>query len=700
MKKLFLSTLLLVLPLLASAYDFEAKNADDVTIYYNIINEGTELEVTNESYGSYSGEVNIPKVVYHNGNPLPVTSIGTSAFYNCTGLTSLTIPNSVTTIGNYAFEYCTGLTSVTIPNSVTTIGNGAFEYCTSLTSVTIPNSVTSIGGSAFSGCSGLTSVHITDLAAWCKIAFSYSESNPLYYAQHLFLNDEEIKDLVIPNSVTSIGNYTFYNCSGLTSVTIPNSVTTIGKWVFYDCTSLTSMTIGNSVTTIGDWAFNGCSGLTSVTIPNSVTTIGEGAFGSCRGLTSVHITDLEAWCKIVFSDSGSNPLYYSHHIFLNGEEIKDLVIPNSITSIGNFVFFECFGLTSVTIPNSVTSIGDRAFYDCRSLTSLTIPNSVTTIGDRSFYYCASLTSVTIPNSVTTIGDRAFGSCGGLTSVTIPNSVTTIGEGAFGSCTSLTSVTIPNSVTSIGKQAFYYCTNLTSVTLGNSITSIGIKAFYECNSLTSVISEMDNPCSIDEFCFDEDVFNNATLYIPEGTTESYQSTDYWNKFSSVEEGEPILETCATPTISYANKKLTFSCETEGVEYHYTITDTDIKSDVAGSIDLSATYEISVYATKSGYARSDVATATLVWANATLSGGEPIVTEAYAPTERIPVLISSRDGFLTVKSELEGQSVAVYSLDGKALWSAKVKGGQSTVATNQPKGTIVVVKVGDRSVKMKM
>ena len=205
----------------------------------------------------------ISKLTY-NGNTYVVLEIAKKAFSGCTALTSITIPNSVTSIGDYAFANCSGLTSVTIGNSVTSIGYEAFRDCTGLTSITIPNSLTSIGSGAFWGCNGLTSVHVTDLAAWCKIDFGNSDSNPLTCAHHLYMNGHEIKDLVIPNSVTSIGRYAFSGCTGLTSVTIPNSVTTIGRSAFNGCSGLTSVTIGNSVTSIGDNAFDFCTGLTDV----------------------------------------------------------------------------------------------------------------------------------------------------------------------------------------------------------------------------------------------------------------------------------------------------------------------------------------------------------------------------------------------------------------------------------------------------
>ena len=238
-------------------------------------------------------------------------------------------------------------------NHVYGIGNNAFENFTGLTSVTIGDGVTSIGDNAFSSCTGLTS-------------------------------------LTIGNGVTSIGNSAFYGCTGLTSVTIPNSVTSIGNGAFQGCTGLTSVNIPNSVTNIGDNAFKGCSNLTSVTIPNSVTSIGYAAFSGCAHLTSVHISDLAAWCNISFGNDKANPLFFAHHLYLNDNEITDLVIPNSVTSIKNYAFYSCIGLASVNIPNSVTSIGDSAFENCTGLTSVTIPNSVTSIGREAFYLCQSL----------------------------------------------------------------------------------------------------------------------------------------------------------------------------------------------------------------------------------------------------------------------------------------------------------------------
>ena len=216
--------------------------------------------------------------------------------------------------------------------------------------------MTSIGNQAFFYCSGLKEVHINDLVAWCNIDFGSSDANPLYIAHNLYLNNELITELVIPNGVTSIKNNAFAYCSGLTSVTIGNSVTSIGEDAFCGCYGLKSITIPNSVTSIGEGAFGECFGLKSITIPNSVTSIEDGVFGYCLGLTSI-------------------------------------TIPNSVTSIESYAFNGCYNLTSVTIGNSVTSIGYMAFYNCYGLTSLTIPNSVTSIGNQAFSGCENLTDV-------------------------------------------------------------------------------------------------------------------------------------------------------------------------------------------------------------------------------------------------------------------------------------------------------------------
>ena len=312
------------------------------------------------------------------------------AFWLCESLQSITIPNSVTSIGDGAFKMCKSLQSVTIPNSVTSIGKEAFSSCDSLQSITIPNSVKSIGNRAFYLCESLQSV-------------------------------------TIPNSVTSIGDYAFWGCKYLQSITIPNSVKSIGNSAFCSCKSLQSVTIPNSVTKIGDFAFVGCESLQSITIPNSVTSIGDGAFWGCKYLQSITIPNSvrnignHAFrdCNICFFICNSTYFQNDDVCLFNKDKtaivsrIKDCVnyiIPNSVTSIGDYAFSGCESLQSITIPNSVTSIGKHAFEQCNSLQSITIPNSVTKIGGGAFWPCKSLQSVTIQNSVTNIGNYAFCGC--------------------------------------------------------------------------------------------------------------------------------------------------------------------------------------------------------------------------------------------------------------------------------------------------
>ena len=589
-KQSFITILLTVLMNMVGAkvfaYDIAVENADGVTIYYNYINDGKELEVTCYSMGNslagpwstYAGNVIIPSEVTYVNRTRSVTSIGYSAFISCRNLTSILIPSSMKSIGNLAFFECDKLTSVTIPNSVTSIGGSAFAGCTRITSVTIPNGVTSISGA------------------------------------------------------------TFWLCTGLSSVVIPNSVTSIGES-----------------------AFSGCESLTSVTIPSSVTSIGEYAFAGCTSLSSVHISDLRLWCGIAFADSGSNPLTYAHHLYLNGVEVKDLVIPDSFTSIGNFVFSGCEGLTSVKINNAQI-----------------------------------------------IGDYAFASCTGLPSIVIPEGVIQIGNNAFNNCTGLSSIVIPNGVRTIGSGAFYACTGLLFVTLPNSLTSIGDLAF-EGADIPTITSYLENPFSIcgkdnSNEIFSTNTFNNATLYVPVGTKDKYMTTIGWKDFYFIEEGtgpsggDEIPETikCATPTISYQNGKLTFNCDTEGATCQSTITDTDITSYSSNEVQLGVTYNICVYATKAGYENSDVATATLCWIDV-----EPKtegITNIVSNVRARAILIQSSGNQLTISGAEEGTAINVFDISGRLAGSTKASSEITTLNTSLQSGDIGIVKIGDKAVKI--
>ena len=457
--------------------------------------------------------------------PNSVTSIGDGAFHGCSGLEFVTIPNSVKSIGNYAFSGCTGelivncnipsstsamksvfydskFKSVKIGEDVTSIGDYAFYNCDSLVSVTIGNSVTSIGSSAFSSCSSLTSVHITDIAAWFKINFSGDYSNPLHSAHHLFMNGKEIKELIIPNSVTSIEDGAFYSCFGLTSVTIGNSVTSIGKAAFDSCTGLTSVTIPNSVTSIGDRAFSYCLGLTEVycnaeNVPNT----------SATAFDHTNISN----ATLIVSTSSFDA--YKAAKPWNNFGIVKAILNGSCGENVNFTLDPETGVLSITGTGAMTNYSSSSDVPWCS-------------------YKSYIKTVEIADGVTSIGNYAFYGCTGLEHVTIPNSVTSIGGSAFYGCSGLTSIEIPSSVTSIGNSAFYNCTGLTSVTIPNSVTSIGGDAFSGCSGLKEVYCNAENVPTTSTDAFNNINIANATLYVPAASVAAYMAVDPWSKFGTV------------------------------------------------------------------------------------------------------------------------------------------------------------------------
>ncbi len=414
-------------------------------------------------------------IVYTTSDNAMITTISSSAFD--------------ATISSHTYEDGVGV--IVFDGPITEIKAGAFKFQETLKTITIPDSVTTIGIGVVVGCTSLESVYGK---------FASSDNRCLIIDGYLTIfAPAGLTSYTIPDTVTTIGELAFYNCTSLTSITIPDSVTTIGEGAFYNCTSLTSVTIGNSVTTIGDFAFEECESLTSVIIGDGVTSIGRYAFVYCESLTSVTIGD-------------------------------------SVTTIGDSAFAYCISLTSITIPDSVTTIGEWAFYNCDSLTSITIPDGVTTIGDYAFCSCNSLTSITIPDGVTTIGDCAFCSCDSLTSITIPDGVTTIGDSAFIFCTSLTSITIPDGVTTIGDSAFEYCDSLTSITIPDSVTTIGDYAFHGCDSLISVYCKPTIPPTMvlssvntETEAFDNNA-SNRKIYVPRASVSKYKSADGWSKYA--------------------------------------------------------------------------------------------------------------------------------------------------------------------------
>ena len=376
----------------ASAYVPYSYDGRYEGLYYNVTDTG-EIEIT--GCYEYVRKVNIPIEI----DGKSVTSIGSSAFYDCTSLTEITIPDSVTSIGSSAFYDCTSLTEITIPDSVTSIGWRAFSYCTSLTEITIPDSVTSIRECAFYDCTSLKNVYISDINAWFEIDFDDLDSNPMCNGANLYCNGELVTEVAIPDSMESIGSYVFSYCTSLTKITIPDSVTSIGQYAFCGCTSLTEITIPDSVTSIGEGVFFGCTSLTEITIPDSVTHIENHTFDDCTSLRSVTFLSPKTGIEEgAFSDCNADMKFITEDTYdQKGEaasvatNVTQLTVKHKEGKIPAGAYEGSKRLKEVTLEEGITLIEDDAFANCDNLEKIVIPKSVTGIRYTAFTYDTKLT---------------------------------------------------------------------------------------------------------------------------------------------------------------------------------------------------------------------------------------------------------------------------------------------------------------------
>ena len=557
MKKLLLFVAML-LPMMASAYDFE-----DNGLYFNLKSDGN-LEVS--------------------------------------GLASWTnradIPSSITVAG--------------VKYRVTSIGAYAFEGRSDMTYLSIPYSIKSIGEFAFSSCGSSITVNIADPESWCQMQLGNEHASPLSSAGKMLVHDIETTSFSVPETVTSIGAFTFYQCSCLTSLYIPSSVTSIGSSAFEDCDYLASLTLNEGLQSIGGSAFEGCKRLTSITIPSTVNKILINAFKNCVNLTDVYCkavnvpnTDASAFNGVFFENvtlhvpASAVNSYRSAWPWNNFKEIVSLdggtpdpvpvpVPVSDLTENGIYYTLKSDGTLEVTglaswattadIPSSlnisgtkysVTSIAARAFEGRSDITYLSIPYSIKSIGEFAFSSCGSnitvniadpeswcqmklgnehasplssagkmlvydieTTSFEVPSTVTSIGAFTFYQCSYLKSLYIPSSVTSIGSSAFEDCDYLASLTLNEGLQSIGGSAFEGCKRLTSITIPSTVNSILINAFKNCVSVTDVYCKAVNVPNTDASAFNGVFFENVTLHVPASAVGTYGSKWPWNNFKEI------------------------------------------------------------------------------------------------------------------------------------------------------------------------
>jgi len=381
--------MLAVIALFASCNEVPSGKKDYLELeglLYRLSEDGKSYAVA--GYTDIGEEVTVPADI----NGLPVTELGNSAFYNATELRRISLPNTVVKIDDYAFDNCYKLESPLLPSSVEFIGFNAFSDCSSIKSLVFPNalveiescafercssieriaiqpSLEKIGRDVFDDCSNLKELHIADLAAWCAIEFATPESNPLYYADKVFIAGEESADLVI-EGVECISDYAFYKCRGITSLTLGEGVREIGVSAFSECETLKKVTLSDSLETINTSAFSFCSSLEEISFGRGINYFGGLAFYDCNSLVRVNIADLALWCGVHFytDNSGtSNPLHYADELAVNGELITDLVIPSGVTTVSSLAFINFQGFKTVTVPRSVKTIEENAFYMCASI---------------------------------------------------------------------------------------------------------------------------------------------------------------------------------------------------------------------------------------------------------------------------------------------------------------------------------------------
>ena len=646
-----------------------------------------------------------------------VTSIGSNAFYGCSGMREITIGKNVKSVGEQAFYGCNNISTLTIAcknignwfgdcktkvtdvwlgNEVEEIGNSAFEGFSALSTLTLPASIRSIGDAAFAKCANLGSIELPE--------------NVMLIGDNAFSGCIALTSFNMPNELTSIGKSAFYGCSGLRLITIPSKVMSIGEGAFGLCSELSTVilnsdviisksysasnsvsslfgpqvrayVIGDNITSIGANSFGNCNNLSSVTISHSVKSIGMDAFSGCVNLEKVVVEDLSAWCNIAFAGMNSNPITFAHHLLVGGEEVSELLIPNGVSTINNYAFAGCVGLTSVTIPSGVTNVGAEAFSGCNRLNSVHITDLQA--------WCSILFANSASNPLT-YAHRLFLNEEEMTELTIPESVSSIGNYAFSGCSTLSNVSISNTVRTVGESAFQGCTGIKTLSIGSGMTKIESLAFAELSMLEDIYCYAVRYPVTAADAFKDSYLEFVTLHVPEKSVIPYTNHAVWGKAMQI---VPIIDTGDDPiylTLQNAERGAMKMVAQQGKKYSFVIEPQDgwmIHSVCFNDEDVTALLD-----ENNGYTTPELV------GDSRLS----VVYKQDASTQnsiqRIQQLVVLSTSFgARILGGRVGETAFVYTEDGVLQKVVKIEKAQTDIQLK--KGHLYIIEVEDTVVKLR-